>query len=110
MNSVQLGLLVFFVLFVFILFGGVFGWIVGHEAGHVQIDKYSGVESVVEYDFSNLVYPAKTIPLNDCKFNCSERFLAHGINEVIGYQLVPLFIMLEGTIFLSVIYLKHGSD
>ena len=89
-----------FILMVILLLT-IIGWsvyssTVAHEKAHVQINKYFGMESsytvTVDWDgISGLTTPDS----NDSFYSAEDRdyaYLAHGINEAIGYQLIPYFV------------------
>lgn len=60
-----------------------------HEHAHVQIYKYFGVSSKVEMNlFDGVTQPTTPIPP---EYNPQIQ-LAHGINEAVGYQLIPFLL------------------
>jgi hypothetical protein len=62
-----------------------------HEHAHVQIYKYYGVSSQVEMNlFEGVTKPTSPIPPE----YSSQIQLAHGINEAVGYQLIPFLIVI----------------
>ena len=79
-----------------------------HESAHVQIFKYAGVTSHVEYNLTG----GLTIP--DTNYPTYEAYLmsanAHGINEAVGYQTVPLALMICGVIIMCSIYLGQKLE
>lgn len=76
-----------------------------HETTHVQINKYAGVDSHIEFNFTGAV----TVADEDfaSKELYSQAYLSHGINEAVGYQIIPLMIMVCATMFLCTIYLGN---
>lgn len=60
-----------------------------HEQAHVQIYKYDGIESRVEW-FSHFPH-AVTIAEERCKTESCR--IGHNVNEVISYTLMPFYIM-----------------
>lgn len=76
----------------------------GHEQAHVQDNNYFGASSHanVSIDFSG-IHGLTTVDENAQFYSPEDRraaYLAHAINENIGYQLVPYF---NGIMFLLVI-------
>ncbi len=82
-----------------------------HEIAHIQINKYFGVDSHIEYFTKD--YPISTVA--DNKFSNSEdrrfAYFAHSINEAVGYQLTPYFlgVMLLQIILIMSILTKKDS-
>jgi hypothetical protein len=74
-----------------------------HEIAHVAIFDYAGVESHTEWSLNGgLTYADtdfKTIELKQ------QAYIGHGINESVGYQVLPVGIMICTTIMLSTLYL-----
>jgi hypothetical protein len=79
-----------------------------HELAHVQIFKYVGVTSHVEYNLTG----GLTIP--DTNYPSHEAYLmsanAHGINEAVGYQITPIALMMCGVIIICSIYLGQKLE
>jgi len=88
MRSVTIGYLLF-LFYGFIMILGFLGLAFMHEQVHVEIYKGYGIDSRVEYfrDFPHMAtYGDKPCPTEECN-------LAHNINEVVGYQLQMLYIL-----------------
>ena len=76
-----------------------------HEQVHVAIFRSYGIESRVEYiknfpDFTT--YPKKECPTEEC-------LLANNINEVVGYQAMPFFILLMIGFFIIIMILEENE-
>ena len=97
--------LLFLGLFALILFLGLGVALYQHETTHVQINKYAGVDSHIEFNFTGAV----TVPDEDfaSKELYSQAYISHGINEAIGYQIIPLIVMVCATLCLCTIYLGN---
>ena len=94
-------LLFFALIFIgsFILFGYM------HEQVHVTIFDHYDIESEVKYlssfpNFATVYY--EPCPTEECT-------LAHNINEAIGYQLIPLYILMGFGLFLIIAILLFIS-
>lgn len=61
--------------------------------------------SHIEFNFTGAV----TVPDEDfaSKELYSQAYISHGINEAIGYQIIPLIVMVCATLFLCTIYLGN---
>lgn len=86
---------------------GVFFFIffaVFHEQVHVQIYRFYGIDSKVDYikHFPNFA----TIPERDC--NNESCFLAHSINESVGYHLGIFYILVLFGFFSIVLVLEEN--
>jgi len=95
------------VLFFIIVFIGGFvllGFI--HEQVHVEIYKSHGIDSHIEY--INYLPDLVTVPEkgSSCNDACQ---LAHNINESIGYQLMPFYILIGMGFLVLIILKKDGS-
>ena len=79
-----------------IIFWAMYASTDGHERAHVEINKYFGMDSSYTVDVSWDGISGLTTPdANDSFYSDEARnyaYLAHGINEAIGYQLRPFFI------------------
>ncbi len=61
-----------------------------HEQAHVQIYKHYGIDSKVSYfkSFPDLTtIPEKNCPTESC-------ILAHNINEIVGYHIIVLYLLI----------------
>jgi len=86
---------------IIVLLAGIIFWVmytstVGHEKAHVAINTYFGMDSnyVVNVGWDG-ISGLTTPDANDSFYSEEARnyaYLAHGINEAIGYQLRPYFI------------------
>lgn len=74
-----------------------------HESAHVQINKYFGAESEMNFSLlggtTKLTTEFETVELRN------NAFLLHGLNEVVSYPLIPMFIMLGIINIFGFIYL-----
>lgn len=70
--------------------------VVAHEEVHVTINGYDGIDSYISLrEFPSIV----TIPEENCKTEACE--IGHNLNEVVGYQLFPFFVLfLFGFLFI----------
>ena len=81
----------FFIIYIFI-----------HEAVHQEIYRSYGIESRIELDYLRL--GGATIISGEDSLKCNEYCnLAHNLNEVVGYPLGLIYIMLIGIFILLVI-------
>ena len=69
--------------------------VMGHEEAHVQINKYFGAKSSYTINVDLMGIHGLTAIDKNANFYDDDysktAYLAHGINEAIGYQLVPFF-------------------
>lgn len=79
-----------------------------HESVHKIIYRNYGIESEIymfRY-FPDAVTIAEADSIGQCDENC---LLAHEINEVVGYHLLPMFIMLVFMLFVIAMEVSNGK-
>lgn len=95
-------------LFALILVIGLSVSLYQHEAAHVQINKYAGVDSHTEWSFT------RAFTVADSEFKSkelySQAYTSHGVNEAVGYQIIPLFAMVCATLCLCTVYLGNKLE
>lgn len=76
------------------IIGLTFAMIYQHELVHKTIFKYYGMDSEIKLGWTQ----ATTTPIGEytCDSNCE---LAHSINEVVGYTIMPLLIFIFAILF-----------
>jgi hypothetical protein len=78
-----------------ILLGTNYLSVIGHEEAHKKINSYSGASSTSHITFSFTEIKGMNIIDENATFYDEEyernAYFAHGINEAIGYQLIPFF-------------------
>jgi hypothetical protein len=83
-----------------------------HEKAHYEIFRHAGIDSYIE--FRPFELKAVTIPFEGQYYTSTEEQyvarLSHNINETIGYQLPPLFLLITVTIFFGFIYIGGKLD
>ena len=89
-----------------IIFLGSF-WLLGrlHEEAHVAIFENYNSDSTIQYWKGFL--PQSTT--GKC-FNNSDCELAHSINESVGYQILPFFILIGGGLLSIIIFLESREE
>jgi len=93
-------------LFFIIMILGFFGLGYMHERVHVEIYRNHGIESHIEYlsHFPHWITIAeKPCPTDSCK-------LAHDINEVVGYQLAPFYIIIGLGLLCMIVFLEDINE
>jgi hypothetical protein len=93
--------------FLFLIMGIVlmFYFTYSHELVHQEIFRSYGVPNKISF-FEEFPYRAVTIGEGNVE-NCDEYcVLSHNINESIGYQLIPVFLLLFIGLFYIIILLK----
>jgi len=82
------------------------GFVYLHEQVHVQIFKSYGIESRVDYlgSFPDAVtYGERSCPNDYCTSN-------HNINEVVGYQLQPILVILGVGLLCIISFLESRKE
>jgi hypothetical protein len=83
---------------------------IAHEQVHIQIYKMHGIESHIELFkyFPNIVtVPDREITTDDCNDVCQ---LSHSINEVVGYSLIWIAVIIIIGMLYIMIYLQKILD
>jgi len=97
----------FLICFILILsFFSVSAW--QHERVHQEVFRQSGVDSVIVLSLET--GQLLTVPLENYDSEETARFarLGHNVNEVVAYNLFPMFIMLGLLNVLGFIYVRSG--
>jgi len=84
------------ILLMSIIFLCMYSGTVGHEEAHVQINKYFGMNSTYKINVGfDGISGVTTNDITDNYYSLEDgraAYMVHGINEAIGYQLVPFFV------------------
>ena len=80
------------------------GFGIYHEQAHVQIYRSYGIESHVEYfsSFPDFVTITEPFPKGQCTEEC---ILANNLNEVVGYHLTMVLVILIVLMYILTFYL-----
>lgn len=94
----------FILLMTTILLLGVFGFTYYHELAHQKINAYFGAKSHIEMalDGGHTIYDSN-FPSHE---NMELAQSAHSFNESLGYQLMPLTVIIFFSIMLTALYIK----
>jgi hypothetical protein len=102
----NVGLFFFLVLGVLVV-GGT-GFVYMHELVHVANYKQVGIETHLEFQGTSVL----TVPESNYKSDADAQTtrLSNAVNEAVGYQVLPIGLMICGTIFISALYVKGGKE
>lgn len=81
----------FFVICFLVIIAFIYVTVYYHESAHVQINKYFGADSWAEYSLTGGLTHSTGFESEEKK---DLAYIGHSFNEVVSYNLTPLFIML----------------
>jgi len=82
--------------------------VIAHENAHKAINKYFGVDSTIEYNnfgLGGITYPQTKF---ENKSDRDAAYIAHGVNEAVGYQTIPWFFGIMALQVIIISFLLFG--